>query len=94
MNRLPMRGAWSMNNTPDVIVLCGGAGLRLRSVIGDGQKTMARVSGHPFLQLLLQKLGRHGFRRVILAIGYRGATIRAFFGERTPRPAKLALLPP
>jgi NDP-sugar pyrophosphorylase family protein len=66
----------------DAIILCGGAGLRLRPVTGTGPKSMASVSGRPFLELLLRQLERYGFRRVILAIGYRGAEIEAHFGAR------------
>jgi len=71
-----------MNNTPDVIVLCGGAGLRLRSVVADVPKAMARIGDRPFLELLLEKLDRSGFRRVILATGYQGDAICNFFGSR------------
>jgi NDP-sugar pyrophosphorylase family protein len=52
----------------DAIVLCGGAGLRLRSVTGDGPKSLAKIGGRPFLEILLSQLSRHGFRRVILAV--------------------------
>ena len=48
-----------MRNTPDVIVLCGGAGLRLRSVTGNSPKAMATVSGRPFMELLLRQLERN-----------------------------------
>jgi len=71
-----------MPNLPDAIILCGGAGTRLRSVTGDGPKSMATVGGRPFLELLLRQLRRHGFQRVILAVGYRQDVIRAHFGER------------
>jgi NDP-sugar pyrophosphorylase family protein len=72
----------SMHSTPDVIVLCGGAGLRLRSVTGANPKSMASVAGDPFLALLLRQLNRSGFRRVILAVGYQQQAIRSFFGDR------------
>ena len=71
-----------MRNTPDVIVLCGGAGLRLRSVTGNSPKAMATVSGRPFMELLLRQLERNDFRRVILAVGYQKEMIKSFFGER------------
>ena len=67
---------------PDVILLCGGAGLRLRSVTGDGPKAMASIAGRPFLELLLRQVRRNGFRRVILAVGYQKDVIRSTFGER------------
>ena len=69
-----------MTNT-DAIVLCGGAGLRLRPVTGDGPKSMAQVSGRPFLETLLRQLERHGFQRTILAVGYRSTDIQSYFGD-------------
>ncbi len=70
-----------MHDPPDAVVLCGGAGLRLRSVTGHVPKSMAPVAGRPFLEVLLRQLGRHWFRRVILAIGYGMDVIHAQFGE-------------
>jgi mannose-1-phosphate guanylyltransferase len=66
----------------DSIILCGGAGLRLRSVTGNDPKSMARVAGGPFLGVLLTQLQRHGFKRAILAVGYAGAAIQSYFGKR------------
>lgn len=71
-----------MPNNPDAILLCGGAGLRLRPVTGGSPKGMAAVAGRPFLELLLRQLKRHGFKHVILAAGYRADDIRSHFGER------------
>jgi len=68
---------------PDAMVLCGGAGARLRSVTANLPKVMASVGGRPFLELLLRQLQRHGFERVILAVGYQQEVIRAHFGEQT-----------
>jgi NDP-sugar pyrophosphorylase family protein len=42
---------------------------------------MANVAGRPFLELLLRQLRRHGFERVILAVGYQKEVIRSHFGE-------------
>jgi len=70
-----------MPEKPDAIILCGGAGLRLRSVIGSAAKGMAAIAGRPFLELLLRQLSRHGFRRAILAVGYQGNSIREHFGD-------------
>ncbi|MGB8769749.1 MAG: nucleotidyltransferase family protein [Candidatus Korobacteraceae bacterium] len=72
-----------MPNMPDALLLCGGAGLRLRSVIGDAPKGMAEVAGRPFLELLLRQLHRHGFKRAILAVGYQQDAILSHFGERS-----------
>jgi mannose-1-phosphate guanylyltransferase len=69
-----------MPSTPDPILLCGGAGLRLRSITDDAPKALARIAGRPFLELPLRQLRRHGFQRVILAVGYRQDMIRSHFG--------------
>jgi D-glycero-alpha-D-manno-heptose 1-phosphate guanylyltransferase len=71
-----------MPSVPDALLLCGGAGLRLRSITGGAPKGMANVAGRPFLELLIRQLRRHGFERVILAVGYRKDVIRSHFGER------------
>lgn len=71
-----------MHDAPDAIILCGGAGLRLRTVIGNGPKGMAHVAGRPFLELLLQQLHRYGFSRAVLAVGYKRELIHSHFGER------------
>lgn len=71
-----------MPEMPDVIVLCGGAGTRLRAVTGESPKSMAMVAGRPFLDLLLAQLDNQGFRKVILASGYHNEAIREHFGTR------------
>lgn len=72
-----------MPKLPDAIVLCGGAGLRLRDITGNGPKAMASIAGRPFLELLLRQLRRNGFERAILAVGYQHDMIRSHFAERT-----------
>jgi NDP-sugar pyrophosphorylase family protein len=70
-----------MVETPDVVVLCGGFGLRLRGVVGEAPKPMATIRGRPFMELLLKQLRRHGFSRVILSVGYKHEVIREYFGD-------------
>ena len=76
-----MSGASPMREMPEAIVLCGGAGTRLKTVTGDAPKAMAPIAGRPFLEVLLRQLRRNGFQRVILAVGYRADAIRAHFGD-------------
>jgi dTDP-glucose pyrophosphorylase len=66
----------------EAIVLAGGLGTRLRSVVPDVPKPMAPVAGQPFLAYLLQYLEASGIFRVVLAVGYRGEAIRECFGAR------------
>lgn len=54
----------------EVIILAGGLGTRLRSVVSEVPKCMAPVAGKPFLWYLLKYLTRYDVERVILSIGY------------------------
>jgi D-glycero-alpha-D-manno-heptose 1-phosphate guanylyltransferase len=66
----------------DAIVLAGGFGTRLRSVVSELPKAMAPVNGRPFLAYVLDGLIASGFDLAVLAIGYRGDQIRQHFGHR------------
>jgi len=68
--------------TKEAIILAGGLGMRIRSVIGDLPKPMARVCGRPFMEYLLDHLAYSGITRTILSTGYKHETIKAHFGER------------
>ena len=70
-----------MHNAVEAIILCGGAGTRLRSVTGDAPKSLACIGERPFLEILLRQLRRFDFERVILAVGYQKDLIRSYFGE-------------
>ena len=66
---------------PDAIVLCGGTGTRLKSIMAGQPKSMASIGGRPFLELLLRQLRKHNFHRVILAVGFRRELIQQWFGS-------------
>jgi len=60
----------------DAIILAGGRGTRLKSVIPDLPKSLAPINGTPFLDILLSRLNLcPRIQRVILAVGYRGDMI-------------------
>jgi NDP-sugar pyrophosphorylase family protein len=81
-NHWPVIGPRSMPNAVDAIVLCGGAGLRLKSVTGDAPKSLAYIGERPFLAILLNQLQRYGSDRVILAVGYQKELIHSQFGDQ------------
>ena len=54
----------------EAVVLAGGLGTRLRSVVHDIPKCMAPVAGEPFLGYVLDWLSRYGITRVVLSVGY------------------------
>jgi len=65
----------------EVIVLVGGMGTRLRSVVADLPKPLAPIGSRPFLAYLLDAYAAAGMRRAILATGYRAEQIRAAIGS-------------
>lgn len=65
----------------EMLILAGGLGKRLRSVVSDVPKPMAPVSGRPFLEFLLDYWIDQGVRRFVLSVGYMGNTIKEHFGE-------------
>ena len=67
---------------PDVIILAGGLGTRLRGEVKDAPKSMAPVNGRPFLEYQLQQIHAAGLKRVILSTGYLGEQVQAYFGNR------------
>jgi D-glycero-alpha-D-manno-heptose 1-phosphate guanylyltransferase len=68
------------SNKYPAIVLAGGLGTRLRSVIRDLPKPMAPVNGKPFLHYIFQYLVKQQITEVVLSVGYRHETIKEFFG--------------
>jgi D-glycero-alpha-D-manno-heptose 1-phosphate guanylyltransferase len=64
------------------IILAGGLGTRLRSVVPDLPKPMAPISGRPFLEHQLDYWIKQGVSDFVLSIGYRHEVIVDHFGNR------------
>ncbi len=62
------------------IILAGGFGTRLQSVVKDIPKPMAPVHDKPFLAYLLEYLKSQGITRVVLSVHYLREQIEAYFG--------------
>ena len=63
----------------EAIILSGGFGTRLRSVVNNVPKPMAPILGKPFLSYILDDLSEKGFKRVVLATGYKSDIIQEYF---------------
>lgn len=61
------------------IILAGGFGTRLQSVIPDVPKPMAPIRHKPFLAYLLKYLKQQGFQHVVLSVHYKAEQIKAYF---------------
>jgi D-glycero-alpha-D-manno-heptose 1-phosphate guanylyltransferase len=71
-----------MRRAEEAIVLVGGLGTRLRSVVTDLPKPLAPVAGRPFLAHLLDQLASQGLHRVVLATGYLAEKVEQSIGHR------------
>jgi D-glycero-alpha-D-manno-heptose 1-phosphate guanylyltransferase len=69
------------NNRVKAVLLVGGLGTRLRSVVPSAPKPLASVCGRPFLELLIQQLSYQGIRRLVLCTGYRAEDIQSQLGD-------------
>jgi D-glycero-alpha-D-manno-heptose 1-phosphate guanylyltransferase len=58
-----------------LIILAGGFGTRLQSVLKGKPKPMADINGIPFLQLLLENMKAQGFSKFILSLHYESEKI-------------------
>ncbi len=67
---------------PSAVILAGGLGTRLRSVVSDVPKPMAPVGGRPFLEYQLEYWINQGISRFVLSVGYRHEAITEHFGSR------------
>lgn len=63
------------------IILAGGFGTRLQSVVKDVPKPMADINGLPFLSYVLNYLKKFNFRNIVLCVGYKKESIQEYFGE-------------
>lgn len=66
----------------EAVILAGGLGTRLRSVVSEVPKCMAPVDGKPFLQYMLEWLSRFDVSHVVLSVGYLREVIFAFIDSR------------
>lgn len=63
----------------EAIILAGGFGTRLQTVVNEVPKSMALINGRPFLEYLLDFLIIQGVERVVLSIGYKREIITDHF---------------
>lgn len=54
----------------EAIILAGGFGTRLRSVVSDVPKCMALIDGKPFLHYLIEFLQKNEIEHFIFSVGY------------------------
>ncbi|MDX2331759.1 D-glycero-D-manno-heptose 1-phosphate guanosyltransferase [Campylobacter hepaticus] len=63
------------------IILCGGLGTRLKSVISGIPKPMAPVNDKPFLEFIFKYLKKQDIKEIILAVSYKYEIIQEYFKD-------------
>lgn len=64
------------------VILAGGLGTRLRSVVPALPKPMAPINGRPFLEYQMHYWIGQGINHFVLSVGYRHQTIIDYFGTQ------------
>jgi D-glycero-alpha-D-manno-heptose 1-phosphate guanylyltransferase len=67
------------------VLLVGGLGTRLRSIVPSTPKPLASVGDKSFLELLVRQLHYQRIRRLVMCTGYLGDQIKKEFGDGQSR---------
>ncbi len=62
-----------------VVILCGGAGARLKEETEFRPKPLVEVGGKPILWHIMKIYSHYGFRDFILCLGYKGQMVKEYF---------------
>jgi len=76
----------------EAIILAGGLGTRLRSVVNDQPKALAKVGEYPFLYFLLNYLQKQGVNKFIFSLGYLHEQIEDFLKVFFPHLAYIIVI--
>jgi NDP-sugar pyrophosphorylase family protein len=63
------------------VVLAGGKGTRLRPFTISIPKPLVPIGEVPILEMIIRKLEKEGFHRIVLAVNHQAEIIQAFFGD-------------
>jgi len=66
-------------NDIEAIILAGGEGTRLKSVLDDRPKPMAIIGGKPFTEWILLMLRRQGIQRAVICTGHLSEIVESYF---------------
>lgn len=70
-----------MKQDTPVIILAGGFGTRLSTVVKDVPKPMAPINNKPFLHYIFKELQHQQIKDVVLSVGHLKEVIQDFFQE-------------
>ena len=64
------------------VILAGGLGTRLRSVVSKQPKVIAYVNNQPFIFFLLKQLDNIGLNKVVICTGYMSEAVKKEIGNK------------
>jgi len=67
------------SDKPQVVILAGGMGMRLREETEYKPKPMVNIGQRPILWHIMKLYSYHGFNDFIICLGYKGETIKEYF---------------
>ena len=70
----------TLANSP-VVILAGGLGMRLRSIVSDRPKALAPIGEQPFLEIQIGLLRDQGARRVRSGVGHCAEQVQNVLGD-------------
>lgn len=69
----------------EAIILAGGLGTRLQTVVSDVPKSMAPINGVPFIGLVINYLQSQGIQHFIFSLGYKSEMLINFIESEYPQ---------
>lgn len=68
-----------MSNDIPVVILCGGYGTRMKEETEFKPKPLMQIGGKPMLWHIMKIYAKHGYKKFILPLGYKGWMIKQYF---------------
>src|SRR5690348_17489221 len=72
-----------------VMILAGGKGTRLVEETQSKSKAMVKIGDHPILWHVMRYYASFGLTHFVIALGYRGESIRSYFDGLGSRAAAM-----
>ncbi len=70
-----------MNRSIDVVILCGGKGLRMNEMTESIPKPLVRIGDKPILWHIMKMYSHYGFNNFVLCLGYKANQIKRYFED-------------
>lgn len=70
-----------LSNNMEAVILAGGKGRRLAPYTTVFPKPLMPIGDMPILEIVIRQLKKHGFTKIVLAVGHLAGLIEAYFGN-------------